>query len=164
MNYFDQQSERLNFKPLTEDHIPLWIDFFENNNSLAYLGMDLTKPFDFLAEDWIRAQFERYKKFGLGHLAISLRESKEFIGLAGIIPRTVDEESEYEIAYSLIPKYWGNGYATEAARQLHHFGSNNIITNRFISMIHIDNHPSKKVALKNGMQLLKHSTWQGIPV
>jgi len=70
MEYFNQQSERLKYRKLTEEDIPTWIEFFIDNDRLQYLGMDLQKSKETLAEEWIKAQLNRYENQGLGHLAV----------------------------------------------------------------------------------------------
>ena len=164
MNYFNQESERLRYRKLTEKDIPSWIEFFIHNDRLKYLGMDLQKSKETLAEDWIRAQLTRYEKQGFGHLAVELKGSDEFIGMGGILPRELHGKKEYEIAYSLKPKFWGRGYATEIARKMKDFGSKKIDTNRFISIIDVANVESANVAKKNGMQILFNTEYLGMKV
>ena len=43
MDYFNQKSNRLQFRKLTEEDIPSWLEFFVDNPNLEYLGMDLEK-------------------------------------------------------------------------------------------------------------------------
>ena len=164
MDYFKQQSNRLTFRKLTEDDIPSWIEFFENNDRLHYLGMDLQKSKESLAEDWVKAQLIRYKKQGLGHLAVELKDSGDFIGMGGILPRELNGKKEYEIAYSLKPKFWAHGYATEIARTMRDFGSKIIDTDRFISIIDVSNVASANVARKNGMDILFKTEYLGMMV
>ncbi|MFT4678637.1 MAG: ribosomal-protein-alanine N-acetyltransferase [Litorivivens sp.] len=164
MDYFNQESERLKFRKLTEADIPSWIEFFIDNDKLKFLGMNLAKSEEALAEDWIRAQLARYKNQGLGHLAVELKEGGDFIGMGGIIPREVNGNQEYEIAYSFKPQYWGHGYATETARAMREFGTKNIKASRFISIIDVANIESNKVALKNGMEVLFSTEYLGMNV
>ncbi len=164
MNYFNQESDRLLYRPLTKDDIPSWVEFFIGNDLLEYLGMDLKKSKETLAEEWISGQFNRYKNQGLGHLAAILKNSGDFIGMGGIIPRELDGRNEYEIAYSLKPKYWGNGYATEIARNMKIYGIKNIDAERFISIIDVENIDSAKVARKNGMNVLFNMEYLGLNV
>ncbi len=164
MDYFNQESKRLRFRKLTKKDIPSWIEFFIDNNRLKYLGMDLHKSKETLSEEWIKAQLNRYKNQGLGHLAVELKENGDFIGMGGILPRKLNDIKEYEIAYSLKPNYWGNGYATEIAIKMRKFGSENIDTNRFISIIDVDNIESANVAKKNGMQVLFNTEYLGMNV
>jgi ribosomal-protein-alanine N-acetyltransferase len=162
MDYFNQESERLRFRKLTTDDIPRWLEFFKNNDNLKFLGIDLTKSHETLAEGWILAQFERYETQGLGHLAIEIKETKEFIGLGGILPRALNGRKEYEIAYSLIPRFWKKGFGTEAAKQMKQFGFENIETDRFVSIIDKDNIDSIRVAQKNGMEVLFETEYLGM--
>jgi len=164
MEYFNQQSERLKYRKLTEEDIPSWIEFFIDNDRLQYLGMDLQKSKETLAEEWIKAQLNRYENQGLGHLAVELKDSGDFIGMGGILPRELNGNKEYEIAYSLKPNYWGNGYATEIARTMREFGSKKIDANRFISIIDVANIESANVAKKNGMAVLFNTEYLGMKV
>ncbi|MDX1604160.1 MAG: GNAT family N-acetyltransferase [Salinimicrobium sediminis] len=164
MDYFDQQSDRLTYRKLNEKDIDSWVEFFVDNDRLAYLGLDLSKTKETLAEEWIRLQFNRYQEQGLGHLAVELKETGEFIGMGGIIPRELNGKKEYEIAYSLKPRFWGNGFATEIARTFRDHGFKNKIADRFISIIDIANHPSAHVARKNGMLVLFKTEYLGLQV
>lgn len=56
MNYFNQESERLRFRKLSEKNIPSWIEFFVENDRLKYLGMNLQKSKEGLAEEWIKTR------------------------------------------------------------------------------------------------------------
>ncbi|MFT5982465.1 MAG: ribosomal-protein-alanine N-acetyltransferase [Ulvibacter sp.] len=164
MNYFNQESERLRMRKLTKEDIPSWVDFFHKNDHLKYLGMDLSKSYEALAKEWIEAQLERYENQGLGHLAIELKSTGAFIGMGGILPRLLNGNDEHEIAYSLKPKYWGKGYATEIAQTMKSFGCGNIDAERFISIIDIENIGSANVARKNGMEVLFKTEYAGMDV
>jgi len=162
--YFNQESERLIFRKLTKEDITSWTEFFNNNNRLHFLGMDLSRGKEVLAEEWIMTQFDRYEEKGLGHLAVEIKGSKTFIGLCGIIPRELEGENEYEIAYSIKPNFWKKGFGTEMAKQLKSYGKEYIDTKRFISIIHIDNVDSIDVAKKNGMTVLFRTEYLGMTV
>ena len=164
MNYFSHNSNRLNFRKLTPEDIPNWLEFFENNPGIHFLGMDLTKTPLELATGWITAQFDRYENQGLGHLAIELKETGEFIGMAGIIPRELNDTEYYEIAYSFKPCFWGKGYASEAAQHLKKFGRDSGLSEHYISIIDLENFPSQKVARKNNMEILFKTDYLGMEV
>ncbi|MFT5168694.1 MAG: ribosomal-protein-alanine N-acetyltransferase [Saprospiraceae bacterium] len=164
MNYFKQETDRLIFRKVVEEDIQHWVKFFENNNLLRFMGIDLSKGKDILARDWILKQLERYETQGLGHLSVIEKESGSLIGMGGILPRTIGDREEYEIAYSLIPAYWGKGYGTEIAIQIKEFGFANKISGRFISIIDKQNTASINVAKKNGMKVLKETEYLGMQV
>lgn len=84
--------------------------------------------------------------------------------MGGIIPRILDGKKEYEIAYSLIPKYWRNGYATETASTMKEFAFKKIDAPCLISIINMANLDSARVAKKNGMKVLFNSEHLGMKV
>ncbi len=164
MKYFNQQTERLIFRKLTREDIPDWMDFFDNNPNLIYMGIDLSKGKEALATDWILIQLERYKLQGLGHLAVIEKSSNKLLGIGGIIPRDLDGKPILEIAYSLKPKYWGKGYGSEVANQLREFGFENKLSSRFVSLIHKENVRSINVAKKNQMKICGETIFMGMDV
>lgn len=163
-DYFHQQSNRLTYRKLQEEDIPSWMEFFVNNDRLHFLGVDLQKSKETLAEEWIHTQLYRYKHQGLGHLAVERKEDGAFIGVGGIIPRLLHENQECEIAYSLKPSYWGNGYATEIALHFQAYGLRYLPVKRLISIIDVDNVASANVARKNGMNVLFQTDYLGMQV
>jgi len=76
----------------------------------------------------------------------------------------VDGIQELEIGYTIIPAYWNQGYATEAARKCKEFAFENNFADSIISIIHVENIRSEMVARKNGMQLDKTTSFKGFPV
>lgn len=164
MNYFNHESERLNFRKLTEDDITSWLDFFENNDRLHFLGMDTSRSYLDLAAEWIQKQLERYTENGLGHLAVIKKSTGDLIGFSGIIERDLEQGRFYEIGYSFKPAYWGNGFATEASQHLNKIGRTLNIADKFVSIIHAENLPSMNVARKNGMVPLFESNYMKMPV
>jgi ribosomal-protein-alanine N-acetyltransferase len=60
-----------------------------------------------------------YTKYGVGRLAVVEKNSLQFIGWAGLkfVPVTINQHHDfYDVGYRLQRKYWGMGYATEAAQ------------------------------------------------
>jgi ribosomal-protein-alanine N-acetyltransferase len=164
MDYFAQQSARLTFRALTENDIDSWLEFFTGNDRLAFLGIDVNKDYRQLATEWILKQLERYETDGFGHLAVIEKSSGDFIGMGGILVRELDGEKIFEIAYSLKPAYWNHGFGTEIAQQLKQFGLENQIATNFISIIQKENEASMHVARKNGMKILRETTFMGMEV
>ena len=83
------------------------------------------------------------------------KQTGNFIGQAGLLIQTVQDEERLEIGYSILPKYWGKGYAQEAAIKCRDFCFKNELRDTIISMMHVDNIASEIVAFKNGMTFEK---------
>ena len=78
----------------------------------------------------------------------------EFIG--GCLLRPYDEPNVLEIGYSIEPKYWGQGLATEMAEALIAYGfANNDIT-AIVACTQLPNLASQRVLLKSGFKQAKN--------
>jgi ribosomal-protein-alanine N-acetyltransferase len=79
------------------------------------------------------------------------KASDRFIGRCGLLPWTIEQRSEVEVAYLLDKAYWGQGLATEAAQALVHYGFEHLQLSRLSCLIDLNNHASRRVAEKIGM-------------
>jgi ribosomal-protein-alanine N-acetyltransferase len=157
-------TERLNIRPLTIADIQAWAAFFEGNDGLKFFTFDPNQPSEEKARSWIDKQLWRYKENLFGHLALTDKQTGNLIGQCGLLTQEVDGKAEIEIGYHVLPQYWGKGLATEAARALKQFAWDNAISDTLISIIHVDNIRSQRVAEKNGMQRTIKTEFQGKPV
>jgi len=107
-----------------------------------------------LAKNWFDRQFDRYRTNEFGQLAAIEKTTGNLMGLGGILTRELQGKPEFEITYSLLPSFWGKGYATELATSMKRFGLENGVSDKFISIIHRENEASMNVARKNGMTVL----------
>ncbi len=95
--------------------------------------------------------------------AILPRTEQQLLGYCGFFCQVVDGKEELELGYRVHPAYWNRGLATEAARAVTHHGFEVLGLDRTISLIHPDNHASRRVAEKNGMTLERATTFKGFP-
>ena len=95
--------------------------------------------------------------------AIILRSSGTLAGYCGFFHHEVDGKMEIEIGYRLDSAFWNRGLTTEAARAVRDHGFRDLKLNYVISLIHPENHPSRRVAEKNGMTLERKTTFRGFP-
>lgn len=122
-----------------------------------------------LSPEEAKEYFERrvlshYQTHGFGLLAVFLKETQDFIGFVGLIVQNIDETEEVELAYRLFPKYWGQGFATEAATAVCEYAFQTLKIKRLISLIDPKNHKSLQVANRLGLHFWKHSVFHGFPV
>lgn len=159
----NQESERLLYRRVKPTDFEAWLPFHLEPSSLRYFAGEPGKPKE-ECKKWFDKIFYRYENNLGGHNALISKETGELIGMCGLLIQTVDEIEELEIGYSILPKYWKKGYATEAAIKSKEYAAEHQLRDSLISIIHIDNIPSQKVALNNGMHLDKTTTYKGIPV
>lgn len=91
----------------------------------------------------------------LGLWATIHKATNRFIGRCGLLPWTIEQRLEVEVAYLLDKTYWGQGLATEAAQAIRDYGFNQLQLARLICLIEAENQASVKVAQRIGMQFEK---------
>ncbi|UWX55702.1 GNAT family N-acetyltransferase [Maribacter litopenaei] len=141
------ETERLLFRKLTMDDFEDWLPFHKEPKSSLYWSGLPKDPFKACAEQFERV-FERYEEGLGGMFALVDKITNELIGLCGLLVQIVDLQEELEIGYSILPKLQGQGYASEAAQRCKETAFKNGWADHLVSIIHIDNEPSKKVAIK----------------
>jgi RimJ/RimL family protein N-acetyltransferase len=114
-------------------------------------------------EEWITRNCRRYAEFGYGLWAMVLKSSGQMIGDCGLTVQVVDGEKEIEIGYHVRRGLWGQGLATEGANACRDYGFARLGAARLISLIRLENTPSRRVAEKNGMTIWKEVLWRDLP-
>jgi RimJ/RimL family protein N-acetyltransferase len=100
-------------------------------------------------------EFEReWEDKGYGLFAVEKRDTEEFIGFAGLSePNFLPEiMPAVEIGWRFVRQYWGNGYATEAARAALDFGLQQLGIREIVSIYQSENHASRRIIEKLEMQ------------
>ena len=90
---------------------------------------------------------------GWGVWAVELKSSNEFIGFVGLhTPKpNIPFSPCVEIAWRLHKKFWGNGYATEAAQQALSHAFNSLNLKEVVSFTTISNLRSRAVMERLGL-------------
>jgi len=148
-----QETERFNFSLLKTGYFDFWMEFFkvnilrniftstQNYPKLNYAKYGLTNHFTDTKMNWAEWTF-------------CLTKNK-LVGQCGILIQTIENIQLLEIGYSILPEFWNQGFASESAIKCKNYAFENNFANSLISMIHIYNIGSEKVAIKNGMSFEK---------
>jgi [ribosomal protein S5]-alanine N-acetyltransferase len=165
MYFAPKHTERLLVEPLTLRDATEWRDYFRKNSGLKFVGLvDDGVDLDTKAKQWIERQLWRYKTKQYGLLALRDKTTNALVGQCGLLTQEIDGRDELEIGYHVLPKFWGRGYATEAAQMFKEFAFTNALRRSLISIIHVDNLRSQRVAEKNGMRRTVQTTFKRFPV
>jgi ribosomal-protein-alanine N-acetyltransferase len=167
MNYLltGAETDRLRFRLLNPDDFNDWLPLFKEKNVAVFLGMDADLTPHQMCEKWFEKSFARYEKNRGGMNVLEDKQTGELIGQSGILVQNVEDEDRIEIGYSVLPKFWNKGYASEGSRKCLNHAFEQQIATSIISIVHIDNIGSASVAIKNGMSIEKNiKSYQGSPV
>ncbi len=147
---------RLVLRPLTLQDKPALYALLGNPETMRWYP----RPWTHQEIDlWLDRQFTMYLG-GTGKFAVTFPGSGEFLGDCGPTWFEVDGVQELEVGYRLLPQYWGEGYATEAAAAVLDYAAASLGKYDCISLIRPGNIASRRVAAKNGGTLEKTVFWR----
>lgn len=122
-----------------------------------YLG---TKPLLHLSQvhEIIRNIRQQYELHGVGRWAVMHKQSNQFMGWSGLkmVTDTVNNHRQfYDLGFRFNQKYWGKGFATEAANAAIIYAFNTLKTEQVFATVHHAHIASQQVLRKVGMQLIE---------
>lgn len=158
--YSDQlETERLITRYLTEADVPLWMEFFKDPEAIEFFPFYKAMIPEASAIEWIDRQTARYVNRQYGMQALIEKSTGTLVGQCGLLAKEIDGIPEIEVGYSILKKYWGLGYAAEAARRFIDYAFDNNLVESVICTISPGNVKSIRVAEKNGLAFEKISPW-----
>jgi RimJ/RimL family protein N-acetyltransferase len=103
------------------------------------------------AAAYIRTKFlPGYQRHGVGYCVVELKASGVPIGTCGLLKR--DPLDDFDIGYSILERFTGNGYAFEAADALMNYGRTHLGLKRIIGLTSLDNAKSAYLLEKLGLR------------
>lgn len=145
------ETERLILRPWREDDILPFSEINSNMEVMEYLPKCLS--LEETVQFYNRIVAEHYR-FGYGLYAVETKIDGSFIGYVGF--HNFDFEAEFspgiEIGWRLAKEYWGQGYATEAAKACIDYAFRQKLFDKIYSFTSISNHRSERVMQKIGMK------------
>jgi RimJ/RimL family protein N-acetyltransferase len=108
-------------------------------------------PFTSVAEARaLLEHYDNYRRDGFGRWSCYLRETGPYIGWCGLNRKR--DRDEVDIGFRLHRRYWGQGYATEAARAALALGFGRFGLREIVGRARSDNAASHAVLRKLGLQ------------
>lgn len=117
---------------------------------MAFMPALLTRESSDLLMDRIKKHFQEHN---VGLFAAEIRQSQTFIGFIGLSTPsfTAPFMPAYEIGWRLDSRYWGQGLATEGAREVLRFGTEDLGLGSVASFTVPANMRSRRVMERLGM-------------
>lgn len=154
------QTPRLYLRPFTPDD---GIHLYTLNADEEVLRYTPDKPFSSVEEAYAFVTgYGDYQQYGMGRWAVVRKSDDTFLGWCGL--KYHPTEHIVEVGYRFHKKYWGNGYATEAAQASLEYGFSTLTVAQIYAHVHPENTASKNVLQKCGLHFLRHSTYKEQPI
>ena len=155
------ETERLILRELIEDDAQGILNCFSNEDVLRYYGQNPLTDLE-QVKNIIRNFSNNYKEKRGIKWGIERKETEGIIGTIGFHDWS-SEHKRAEIAYALLPEYWGNGYATEAVLKVVSYGFTELELTRIGAVVFTENKASNALLEKLGFEkegVLKNYMYQ----
>lgn len=145
------KSKRLGFRKWKEEDLEPFFKMNADKEVMEFYPKTLTR---FESDEFVTKINRMFKDFDYGLYAVDELETKEFIGYVGFW--NVTFESEFtpfiEIGWKIKKEKWGQGFATEGAKECLKFGFNNLKLTEIYSLTSKLNLKSERIMQKIKME------------
>lgn len=98
-----------------------------------------------------RGPIAMYRSAGYGLFAVELNETRERMGMCGLIKR--DTLTDVDLGFAFLPSFWRRGYAFEAATAVLSYGRQALSLRRIVAIVSKDNDRSRTLLERLGFRL-----------
>jgi len=147
------QTKRLTLRKMKAEDAEAFLDIFSDPEAMKYFGVIFDRP---RMDKWVRDNLDHEKEHGFSLYSVVLKEDGEVIGDCGLETDEIDGETLVGMGFDFRRKYWGNGYATEAARAVLAYAFTEFNFEKISGWIDPTNGPSQRVAERIGMTVERY--------
>jgi len=156
MNIPTIETERLRLRAFEGGDLEPYAEMYTDELFVRFLsGKTLTKE---QAWESMAIILGHWSLLGYGIWAIEHLGTGVLVGRAGLL--NLPGWPDVEVCWALSPKFWGNGYATEAAQASINWAFREAGIHRLISLIHPENRRSRAVAVRLGERFREQITFE----
>ncbi len=141
-------SERLTLRRVTVADAPFLLTLLNDPSFHAFIGDRGVRTLDDAQRYAEERMLASYAARGFGMYLVASRASGEPFGLCGLVRR--DTLPEPDLGFALLPAYWGQGYAREAAALVLDHARDDIGLERVAAIVKPDNAASIRLLERLG--------------
>ena len=140
------KTERLQLRILTLDDAEFILRLLNEPSFIQNIGDRGVRTIE-AAHDYIRkGPIASYEKFGFGLWMVETKSEATPIGICGLLKREVLDD--VDIGYALLPEFWSQGYALEAASGVLSYAGKTLGLNRVVAVTNPNNQSSIRLLEK----------------
>lgn len=147
------ETERLTLRHLTLDDAAFILELVNDPAWLRYIGDRGIRDLDGARAYITRAPLASYARHGFGLYLVAQKSDGAAIGICGLIQR--DTLPDVDLGFAFLPRYCGQGYASEAGTAALAEGKTRFGLSRIVAITSPDNDASIRVLAKLGFAFEK---------
>lgn len=155
------ETKNLIIKPPSFDDFDELYQLLSDEDVMRYIGNGVRSREE--VQTQLEKMIQHYDKHGFSLCYIYDKESKIFVGCAGLIYLAFDDaQPEIELAFALHKKFWQKGYATELAKYFMQWAFSHGGISSIVAVTKPNNEGSRRVLEKIGMCYLGKCNYKDI--
>lgn len=144
------ETERLSLRLLNVDDGEFILELLNEPSWLQFIGDKGVRSLEDARTYIATGPIAMYERFGFGLYVTERRADGVPMGICGLIKR--DWLEDVDIGFAFLPRYWGRGYAHEAAAAVMEYGRNALGLSRIVAITSPDNASSARLLEKLGLR------------
>lgn len=144
------ETERLALRLQTTDDADFILELVNDPSWLQFIGDRGVRTVEEACEYIENGPDRMYEQFEFCLYLVERKEDKVPLGICGLVKR--ESLEDVDIGFAFLPKYWGKGYAYEAASATLAYGIDILGLNRIVAITSQDNEASAKLLEKVGLK------------
>ena len=144
------ETDRLILRHQTVEDAAFMLELWNDPSWIRNIGDRGVRTMEDARTSILNGAVEMYAKWGYGFYLVELKDGGLPLGICGFAKRDFLEDPD--IGYALLPRYWGKGYAYEAASAVMEYGKSVLGFARIVAFTSADNEASGKLLEKLGLQ------------
>jgi RimJ/RimL family protein N-acetyltransferase len=144
------ETQRLYIRWLDTDDADFVFELLNSPSWIQFIGDRGIRTIEDARNYILNGPMDAYSKLGFGLYAVELKNSSTAIGICGLLKR--DSLDDVDIGYAFLSRFWGQGYAYEAAHAIVEYGRTQLQLNRLVAITSVDNSSSVRLLDKLGFR------------
>ena len=144
------ETERLQLRMLSVDDAEFILRLLNEPSFIQNIGDRGVRTINDARAYILKGPIASYEKFGFGLWMVETRLESTPIGICGLLKR--DVLADVDIGYALLPEFWSQGYALEAASAVVSYAHEKLGLKRVLAVTNSDNQSSIRLLEKMGFK------------
>lgn len=153
------ETERLHLRTVSPDDAAFYLELVNDPSWIRFIGDRGIRTLDAARAAILDGPVAMYERLGYSLYLMQRRSDGAALGMCGLIKRDVLPDTD--IGYAILPRYWGHGYAYEAAAAVVAHARGPLRLPRLMAITSPGNDASIKLLGKLGMHFIRRTQLDG---